>query len=241
MIGPLTMKKRIWLIAFVAAGCVILCASCDDDYKTIFFSKNQLPLPKRIVTNKIGIKKVELPPVAITQFSTSRFPECPPAYTMTGIAKAVFGIVNIWQYETIVFGNNLYHIGTTDDNMHILFVNNNSLKKVVKKIDSPRPRRIDTFKTFVTQFGTEKYLVLGVKNHPRANCSLFFVLDKNLDIVYEEHSLHAFEIGMYHDEKYGDCVIVKSGNFHPYNVKGDEKYYMYYLPKMERLADAPVR
>lgn len=181
-------------------------------------------LPQQVVTNMIGIKKVDLSSTAIKEFNTELFPEWNHSDAMENFYKATFGTSWIWHYERIAFAGSDYHVAL-NDNREIIFAKDGHAAKIVKSL--PLPRKVWSFVPIIMQRQNEKYLMLVVQNSGKSNSSLLFILDKRLNVVYEEHALHAYEIGTYKDKQYGDCVIVKIGKFHPHNEKGDEKYFVY--------------
>ena len=140
----------------------------------------------------------------------------------------IFGDDSIGHCESVLFGKNLYYLGEIYAH-RIVFVKSDELKKIVKTLYTPRS--VSSFVPFVVQFGSETYLVVAAENLRRDNCSLLFILDKELNTVYEEHAPYAFEIGKYKDERHGECVIVKYG---PSYDEDHAKYYMYYLPGKDR-------
>ena len=214
------MKKRIWLIASVAAGCVMLCTSCLD-----------IPRQPQVITNKIGIKKVELPSDLIAKISVSEFPDLNGRLFDDDFCKSVFGTVFLAHTEMVSLSDGPRHLAFSTWGNFIVVKGAYSRQKIVKKL-YPKGRVWGVL-SFVVKFGADEYWAIAV--HQRRNASALFILDKQLNVVYEEHDfLHCFEAGKVNDELHGEGIVLKIGNFHPYNVKGNEKYYMYYLPGKDR-------
>ena len=145
---------------------------------------------------------------------------------------SIFGDEYIYHYEKITFANIQYHIGL-DDNDDIIFVENNSPQKIVKKLSLLSPRAIYKFTPLTLKFEGKNYLVMSIQNMSRTSSSILLILDEQLNIVYKEYDLYNYEIGLYNDKQYGDCLIMKTGKFHPPKERKseDEKYWLYYLPK----------
>ena len=223
------------MIAFAAAvGCVMLfCVSC---YPNVGWHLNA-GLPEKIIMDKIGIRKVYLSSVESGNLTTSKFPIIRSQPLSRNISVAVFGTEpEVWHYEKITFDNIVYHVGWDHIDRQIIFVKDDFLGKIVKKLHLPR--KMNSFVIFDIQFESKKYLVVSVQNRMRTDSSLLFILDEELNTVYEEHAPYAFEIGKYKDERHGECVIVKYG---PSYVEERAKYYMYYLSGKDRPVDEPVR
>ena len=234
------MKKRIWLIVLVAAaGCVMLLGSCCHPLGW-WLGIPPPDLPRQVITNKLWIQKAELPSTLIPKIDVSKFPEYDYNPKMDRIYYPIFGTIVMWaKNKNVEFSGNNYHIGYTlrgEQGDEIIFVKRNQLKKIVKRL--ALPTGIISLDTFDVQFGAEKYLVVAGPTVRKRNGSLLFILDKELNTVYEEHAPYAFEIGTYNDERHGECVIVKYGD--PYD-EDRAKYYMYYLPGKDRPVDEPVR
>lgn len=143
---------------------------------------------------------------------------------------SIFGCEYIYHYEKITFANIQYHIGL-DDYDNIIFVENNSPQKIVKKLSSLSSKVIYKFTPLTLKFEGKNYLVMSIQN--MSNSSILLILDEQLNIVYKEYDLYNYEIGLYNDKQYGDCLIMKTGKFHPPRERKneDEKYWLYYLPK----------
>ena len=120
-----------------------------------------------------------------------------------------------------------------DDNDNIIFVENNSPQKIVKKLSSLSSKVIYKFTPLTLKFEGKNYLVMSIQNMSRTSSSILLILDEQLNIVYKEYDLYNYEIGLYNDKQYGDCLIMKTGKFHPPKERKseDEKYWLYYLPK----------
>ena len=219
----------MWSIAFAAVGCVMLCASCIPPFWGN--GKPPNPLPPQLITNNLRIQK-EVLPYLPPNANTSLLPENNWWPDKDNFNHSIFGCGPIDHCENVIFGNSVYYLGYHLYDQQIFFVKSDQLKKIVKTL--PTPRKVISFVAFVVQLGSEKYLVVAVKNFKRDRCSLLFILDEELNTVYEEHAPYAFEIGTYKDERHGECVIVKYGD--PY-VEERAKYYMYCLPTKDRPGD----
>jgi hypothetical protein len=143
---------------------------------------------------------------------------------------SIFGDEYIYHYEKITFANIQDHIGL-DDNKNIIFVENNSPQKIVKKLSLLSSKAIWIFTPLTLKFEGKNYLVMSIET--MSNSSILLILDEQLNIVYKEYDLYNYEIGLYNDKQYGDCLIMKTGKFHPPRERKseDEKYWLYYLPK----------
>ena len=228
------MKKICLLVVCAVACCwvVLSCSSCCHGLRWWLGIKPP-PLPQQVITDQIGLRKVEMSLTSIGKFETHIFPEDERNGYMKlprDFLKSIFNDDYIMHYEKIRFANSDYHIAL-DYNDDIVFVKANLPGKIVKKLSSPRS--IWAFIPLTLKFGEKQYLVISIQNMPKTDSSVLFVLDEQLNVVYEEHDLYTYEIGTCHDPQYGDCLIVKTGNFHPPQETGDEKYWVYYLPQIK--------
>ena len=227
------MKKFI-VCCIMCIGCLFISASCCHGIGWWLGIKPE-PLPQRIIINKIGLKKIELKSntdlifykLFLAYKERNDYMDFPRDF-MTSI----FGYKYIFHYEKITFANIQYHIGL-DDNKNIIFVENNSPQKIVKKLSLLSSKAIYTFTPLTLKFEGKNYLVMSIQNMSRTNSSILLILDEQLNIVYKEYNLYNYEIGLYNDKQYGDCLIMKTGKFHPPKERKseDEKYWLYYLPK----------
>ena len=142
--------------------------------------------------------------------------------------KLFLGTEYIFYYQKNTFSNTFFYIAYTPAD-EFVFMNIDAPGRIVKKLSSPRSPR--SFMIEKIHFGDKEYLAFSIQNMGRTNSSVLFILDEQLNVVYEEHDLYTYEIGTCHDPRYGNCLIVKTGNFHPPQETGDEKYWLYYLPK----------
>ena len=107
---------------------------------------------------------------------------------------SIFGDEYIYHYEKITFANIQYHIGL-DDYDNIIFVENNSPQKIVKKLSLLSPRAIYKFTPLTLKFEGKNYLVMSIQNMSRTSSSILLILDEQLNIVYKEYDLYNYEIG----------------------------------------------
>ena len=229
--------KRAFLISICAFACCLVIFSCASCCHGIgwWLGIKPPPLPQQVITNEIGIKKVELLSTTIKEFSTSStslvFSMDLPHLTQkeADFQKKLFGKFVSDRQSKVSISDVDYYVAL-DYKDNLLFIAKCESSKTIRKKIS-HPRAIYNFAAFAARFGSNEYLVICTENAPRSNSSLLLILDTQLNVVYEEHCQHSFEAGLLHHESYGDCVIVKNGKFHPTTEKGDEKYYVYYLPE----------
>ena len=139
------MKKFI-VCCIMCIGCLSIFTSCCHGIGWWLGIKPE-PLPQRIIINKIGLKKIELKSntdlifdkLFLAYKERNSYMDFPRDFM-----PSIFGDEYIYHYEKITFANIQYHIGL-DDNDNIIFVENNSPQKIVKKLSLLSPRAIYTF------------------------------------------------------------------------------------------------
>ena len=203
--------KRALLFLVCAVVCSFVIFGCE------WLERGPKPLPQQVVTNQIGIKKEKLSSTEIKDFSTSPFKEL--------LSKKVFG-KRVSGYRKVSVSGTDYDVSWDFDTL--FFTKSGSPEIIVKKISLPAI--IYTFTAFTARFGSNEYVVVCTQNVPIPCVSLLLILDAQLNVVYEEHCPHIGEIELLHHEFYGDCVITKRMGY-PRLKSGEEKYYVYRLPK----------
>ena len=163
------MMKKICLLVVCAVACcwvVLSCSSCCHGLRWWLGIKPP-PLPQQVITNQIGLKKVELSSTAIKKFDRRPIPTYEEICKMfdrkgtTEFRKLFFGTEYIFYYQKTTFANTVFYIAYTPED-EFVFVNIDAPGRIVKKLSSPRSPR--SFMIEKIHFGDKEYLAFSIQN-----------------------------------------------------------------------------
>ncbi len=170
--------------------------------------------PPKIAVNTIGLQKIELAETEITNYDSAFSPINISTSTVDRVAwraqhdkgRELFGDSN--PVFEVAYCGEAYYLHASGYGIEIVRKND------MKEIQYLRvPRYVFAVTGFQLNLNGEEYLAVYIEQQSTSHSSTFFIVNKNFEIVYQEHLLGAEEIGYTFSEKYGNCIILKSENF----------------------------